>query len=68
MYIIRCDWLIALYLFISLVRNASFLIIKNSGVREELSYYPFFIQTQLQQITVEEHLFGDFALAHLTFG
>ena len=37
MCIIRFDWLIALYLFISLVRNASFLIVKNSGVREEVS-------------------------------
>ena len=36
MCIIRFDWLISLYLFISLVRNTSFLII-NSGVREEVS-------------------------------
>ena len=31
MRIIQYDWLIALYLFISLVRIASFLIVKNSG-------------------------------------
>ena len=37
MCIIRFDWLIAFYVFISLVRNASFLIVKNSGVREEVS-------------------------------
>ena len=35
--IIRFDWLIALYLFTLLPRNESFLIIKSSGVREELS-------------------------------
>ena len=35
--IIRLDWLIALYLFISLVRNTSFLIIENNGFSEELS-------------------------------
>ena len=52
----------------SLFRNASFLIVKNSCVREELIDLPFFLQTQLQQITVQEHLFGDFALAPLTFG
>ena len=51
----------------SLVRNASFLIVKNSCVREELIDLPFFLQTQLQQITVQEHLFGEFALAPLTF-
>ena len=28
----------------------------------------FFLQTQLQQITVQEHIFGEFALAPLTFG
>ena len=37
MCILRFDWLMALYLFISLVRNASFLIEKNSGVRKEVS-------------------------------
>ena len=37
MCIIRYDWLIALYLFISLVRNTIFLIVKNSGLREEVS-------------------------------
>ena len=37
-------------------------------VREELSDILFFIQTQLQQIIVEENNFGDFALATLTFG
>ena len=52
----------------SLVRIASFLIVKNSCVREELIDLPFFLQTQLQQITVQEHLFGEFALSPLTFG
>ena len=37
MCILRFDWLIGVYLFISLVRNASFLIVKSSGVREEVS-------------------------------
>ena len=32
--IVRFYWLIALYIFISLASNASFLIIKNSGVSE----------------------------------
>ena len=35
--ILQFYWLIGLYLFMSLVRNASFLIVKNSGVREEVS-------------------------------
>ena len=35
--IIRFDWLIALYLFTLLHRNASFLIVKNSCVKEEVS-------------------------------
>ena len=68
MCIIQYDWLIAPYIFISLVRIASFLIVKNSGVREELSDLLFFLMTQLQQITVKEHIFGEFALATLTFG
>ena len=34
--IIKFDWLVALYLFTLLPRNASFLIVKNSVVREEL--------------------------------
>ena len=51
----------------SLVRIASFLIVKSSCVREELIDLPFFLQTQLQQITVQEHLFGEFALTPLTF-
>ena len=37
MFIILFDWLIAFYNFISLVCNMSFLIVKNSGVREEVS-------------------------------
>ena len=45
-----------------------FLIIKNSCVREEISDLPVFLQTQMQQITVEEDIFGEFALATLTFG
>ena len=41
---------------------------KKSGVREDLSDLLFFLQTQLQQINVKEHLFGESALATLTFG
>ena len=67
MCILRFNWLIGLYLFMSLVRNASFLIVKNSCVREELINIPYFIQTQLQQITLQEHIFGELALAPLTF-
>ena len=37
MRILQFNWLIGFYLFITLVRNASFLIVKNSGVREEVS-------------------------------
>ena len=37
MRILRFDWLIGLYLVMSLVRNATFLIVKNSSVREEVS-------------------------------
>ena len=66
--IIGYGWLIAIYLFISLVRNAKFSVIENSCVREELSDPPFFFQTQLQKITVEEHIVGEFALTTLTFG
>ena len=40
----------------SLLRIASFLIVKHSCVREEFIDLPFFLQTQLQQITVQEHL------------
>ena len=54
--------------FFLLVCKASFLIMKHSVVREELSYLPFFLKTQLQEITLEEHIFGDIALLHLTFG
>ena len=68
MRIIKFDWLIVLYIFIALVRIASFLIVKNSGFREELTELPSFHKTQLQQITVKEHLFGEFALTTLTFG
>ena len=67
MCIIRYYWLIALYIFMLLVSNASFQK-KNSCVREESSDLPFFLQTQLQKITVEEHIFGEFALSTLTFG
>ena len=71
MCIIQYDCLIVLYIFIPLVRIASFLliiIIINSCVRKELTDLLSFHKTQLQQITVEEHLFGEFALATLTFG
>ena len=66
--IIQYDWLIVLYIFFPLVRIASFFNIKNSCVREEITDLPSFHKTQLQQITVEEYLFGEFALATLTFG
>ena len=68
MRILRFNWLIGLYLLMSLLRIASFLIVKHSCVREELIDLPSFLQTQLQKITVKEHLFGKFALAPLTFG
>ena len=68
MRIKQYDWLIVLYIFIPLVRIASFLIIKNSCVRKEITDLPSLHKTQLQQITVEEHLFVEFALATLTFG
>ena len=45
----------------SLLRIASFLIVKHSCVREEFIDLLLFLQTQLQQITVKEHLFGEFA-------
>ena len=65
--IIRYDWLIALYLFISLVCNTIFKIRKQfyQGITQ---WYSIFLQTQLQKITVEEHIIGKFALATLTFG
>ena len=44
MYIIKYDWLIALYLFTPLSRNTSFPIIKHSCVREELSDVVFFFR------------------------
>ena len=68
MCIIRYDWLISLYLFISLFHIASFLIVKNSGVREELRDLLCFLMTKLQQITVKERLFGEFVPVTLTFG
>ena len=68
MRILRFNWLICLYLSMSLLRIASFLIVKKSCVREELIDLPFFLQTQLQQITVQENIFGEFALAPLTVG
>ena len=34
---LQFNWLICLYFFLSLVRNASFLIVKKSGFREEVS-------------------------------
>ena len=68
MCILWFDWLIALYLFIPLFRNASFLIVKHSCVREELTDVVLFLQTQLQHITVQENIVGEFALAPLTFG
>ena len=55
MCLLRFTWLICIYLFMSLVRIASFLIVKYSCVREELTDLPIFLQTQLQQITVKEH-------------
>ena len=65
--IIKFDWLIFIYLFTPLSSNVSFLIVKHGCVREELADVVFFIQKKLQQITVQEHLFGEFTLATLTF-
>ena len=53
------DWLIALHIFTPLPCNASFLIV-NQLFRGRTQW--------CQQITVQEHLFGEFALVHLTFG
>ena len=39
----------------SLVRIASFLIVKKSCVREELIDLPFFLQTQLQYRLISDH-------------
>ena len=68
MCIIQYYWLIVLYIFIPLVRIASFFIVKNSCVREELTDLLSFHKTQLPKITLKEHIFGEFALATLTFG
>ena len=54
-------WVIALFLTL-LLHNTSFLIIKHSFNREELSDAVFFLQTELQHITVQKNLFGEFAL------
>ena len=59
MCIIRFDWLIALYLFTPSPCNTSFLIVKNSGVREEVS--------DVNKSLCKKHIFGVFALMHLTF-
>ena len=67
MHILLFNWLICLYHFMSLVRIASFLIVKNSFVREELIDLPFFLQTQLQQITVQEHIFGAFTVLNKNY-
>ena len=63
----RYDWLIALYIFTPLVRNTIFKH-KKSCVKEELSDLQFFLPEKMQQTTVEECIFGEFTLAHLTFG
>ena len=55
-------------MFTPLTCNESFLILKHSYVREELSDVVLFLLTQLKQITVQEHLFDESALVHLTFG
>ena len=62
-------WLVNRYQYFYVISSqCKFSNRKNSCVREELIDLPFFLQTQLQQITVQEHLFGEFALALLTFG
>ena len=53
-----------LYIFMSLVRSASFLIVKNSCVREELIDLPFFLQTQLQQITEKRGILINMTVGH----
>ena len=68
MCITRFDWLIALYLFISLVRNAILLIVKKKLCQGRIQWGYVLLQTQLHQITEQEHIFGEFALAPLTFG
>ena len=68
MCIIRFCLLIAIYIFISLVLNVIFLIVENSCFREELSDVVSFLHTQLQQITVQEHIIAEFALTSLNFG
>ena len=66
--ILWLDWLIDIYIFTPLPCNPIFLIIKHSCVRKELSDVEFFLQTQLQQITVKELIFGELTLAPLIFG
>ena len=62
-------WLINSTLsFYLIISHCEFFNRKKSGVKEELSNILSFHMTQLQQITVEEHIFGEFALANLTFG
>ena len=64
---LRFDWVVALYIFNPLPSKESFLIIKQGCAREELIGVVFFLQKQLQQITVREPIFGEFVLAPLTF-
>ena len=66
--IIRSGWLTGIYIFTLLPPITSFRIINCFRVREEVSYVVFFLQTQLQHITVQGNIFGEFALALLTFG
>ena len=51
----------------SLVGIARFLIVKNCCVREELIDLPFFLHTQLQQITVQECIFSDHSVLNKNF-
>ena len=57
-----------LSIFTPLTRNAIFSNRKTNLCQGITQWCCVFLQTQLQQITVQEHIFGDFALAHLTFG
>ena len=54
-------------IFYLISSQREFLIIKNSGVREEYSYLTFFLKTQLQKITVEAHPVDEFSLTPLIF-
>ena len=65
--IIWFNWLIALYFFTLLPCNSIFLIVKKL-YQGRTQLCCVFLRKQLQQINVQEHIFGEFALGPLTFG